>query len=70
MKSCHFGLTLEQPFFCSTQGQKELFFDANQAVAVPKEVIPEQDQQENESRRWVKHACDSIELVESRAKLI
>lgn len=33
------------------QGQKELFFDAHEAVAVPKEVLAEEEQLETESRR-------------------
>lgn len=39
------------PMIRRTQGQKELFFDANTAVAVPKEVIPEEEQPDTESRK-------------------
>ena len=35
----------------ASQSGKELLFDADKATAVPKEVAPEAEQEENESRR-------------------
>lgn len=34
-------------------GKKGVLFDANTAKSVPKTVLPESEQEENESRRWV-----------------
>jgi hypothetical protein len=35
-------------------GKKGVMFDANAAKSVPKTVLPESEQEENESRRWVR----------------
>jgi hypothetical protein len=35
-------------------GKKGVLFDANAAKSVPKTVLPESEQEENESRRWVR----------------